>query len=350
MTPNSLLKLFPLVSLVLACAPATSAKVPAAQEEAPVPTISVNGRAVLLDGVEVDSIPRKPTRLTVLRNLIERLRDIKKRRPDETYAVQLEGDPPIGLFMIISTMAMTAGYSQPHVVRPQGTLSFDIPIPLTQPAPAGPVEWLYIRLESSSAVVVWLRQESLEDAPRVVKSSTLPADGESLSDTLRALLTGTWDNPPCDDLVVEAAPSASTNLVLGTIGAVSVFRPCPRNLAVQLRALKSPDPKYPYPSAARSPPGRLPPEKIQSIVRSAYAEFRQCYERALASRPGLSGRVTVRFVIGREGKVVEAEVSETTLPDKEATTCMLHHYRKLVFPRPMGGTITVIYPIQFSPY
>jgi energy-converting hydrogenase Eha subunit A len=29
--------------------------------------------------------------------------------------------------------------------------------------------------------------------------------------------------------------------------------------------------------------------------------------------------------------------------------CILHEYRKLVFPKPDGGIVTVVYPVVFTP-
>ena len=49
--------------------------------------------------------------------------------------------------------------------------------------------------------------------------------------------------------------------------------------------------------------GRLPPEVIQRIVRQNFGRFRLCYENGLRNNPNLQGRVSVRFVIGRDGAV-----------------------------------------------
>ncbi len=46
--------------------------------------------------------------------------------------------------------------------------------------------------------------------------------------------------------------------------------------------------------------GRLPPEVIQRIARRQFGRARLCYENGLRRNPALTGRVVVRFVIGRE--------------------------------------------------
>lgn len=116
----------------------------------------------------------------------------------------------------------------------------------------------------------------------------------------------------------------------------------------------APDPAS-SPSAAKAghrPPkaGRLPPEVIQKVVRDAYGRFRRCYEAGLAKDANLEGKLVVRFVIDREGKVGEVTVAKgTTLPDQAAVGCMVREYESLTFPPPDDGIVTVVYPIMFSP-
>jgi len=95
--------------------------------------------------------------------------------------------------------------------------------------------------------------------------------------------------------------------------------------------------------------GRLPPEVIQKIVREEYARLRGCYEEGLRRDPTLTGRVTTRFVIARDGTVSQVSNGGSDLPDPVALECMFDVFRTLVFPRPDGGIITVVYPIMFSP-
>ena len=61
--------------------------------------------------------------------------------------------------------------------------------------------------------------------------------------------------------------------------------------------------------------GRLPPEVIQRIVRQNYGRFRLCYENGLRNNPNLQGRVSVRFVIGRDGSVSNVGNAGSDLPD-----------------------------------
>ncbi|MBN2193365.1 MAG: AgmX/PglI C-terminal domain-containing protein [Polyangiaceae bacterium] len=95
--------------------------------------------------------------------------------------------------------------------------------------------------------------------------------------------------------------------------------------------------------------GRLPPEVIQRIVRQNYGRFRMCYEQGLARNPNLEGRVSVRFVIGRDGSVSNVSQGASDLPDSGVVSCVLSAYYGLSFPQPEGGIVTVVYPIMFAP-
>lgn len=95
--------------------------------------------------------------------------------------------------------------------------------------------------------------------------------------------------------------------------------------------------------------GRLPPQVIQRIVRQNHGRFRLCYEKGLGANPSLSGRVTVRFVIGRNGAVSNVSNAGSSLANSDVVGCVVRAFYGLSFPQPEGGIVTVSYPIAFSP-
>ncbi len=95
--------------------------------------------------------------------------------------------------------------------------------------------------------------------------------------------------------------------------------------------------------------GRLPPEVIQRIVRQNFGRFRLCYENGLRNNPNLTGRVSVRFVIGRDGAVSNVGNGGSDMPDQSVVQCVIRQYYGLSFPPPDGGIVTVVYPISFAP-
>jgi hypothetical protein len=94
--------------------------------------------------------------------------------------------------------------------------------------------------------------------------------------------------------------------------------------------------------------GRLPPEVIQRILRTHFGVFRKCYEAALQRAPKTEGRVAVKFVIGRDGKVSGAADGGSDVGDAQMIACIVDDVAKLNFPQPEGGIVTVVYPIVFQ--
>lgn len=95
--------------------------------------------------------------------------------------------------------------------------------------------------------------------------------------------------------------------------------------------------------------GRLPPPLIQAVVRAHFGDFRACYEAGLKRHAELTGRVSVRFVIGRDGSVSSVTDGGSSMPDDEVRVCVLKAFYVLRFPQPDGGIVTVVYPIQLAP-
>lgn len=94
--------------------------------------------------------------------------------------------------------------------------------------------------------------------------------------------------------------------------------------------------------------GRLPGDVIQRIVRQNFGRFRACYEIGLRSNPNLEGRVTARFVIGRDGAVSNVSAGGD-LPDAQVRSCVASAFYGLSFPTPENGIVTVSYPIMLTP-
>jgi hypothetical protein len=110
--------------------------------------------------------------------------------------------------------------------------------------------------------------------------------------------------------------------------------------------------------------GRLEQEAIQGVVRAKFRRFRRCYEEGLRHDAELHGRVSTWFVIGMDGRVIDAHPwaieeerrgdrspgrSEPPLDDAAVVACIVQGFKRLTFPRPEGGPVTVVYPIVFDP-
>lgn len=95
--------------------------------------------------------------------------------------------------------------------------------------------------------------------------------------------------------------------------------------------------------------GRLPADVIQRIVRQNFGRFRLCYEAGLRQNPSLTGRISTKFVIGRDGQVMQSQDSGSDMPDQQVVSCVVRSFSALSFPAPEGGIATVTYPIVLTP-
>lgn len=95
--------------------------------------------------------------------------------------------------------------------------------------------------------------------------------------------------------------------------------------------------------------GRIEPELVTRVVEQNLSRFGRCYRTGLQHTPSLRGEVTVRFVIGRDGSVVHAEIVKSEVPDPSVGACVLAAIRGISFPQPEAGIVTVEYPLVFSP-
>jgi outer membrane biosynthesis protein TonB len=127
---------------------------------------------------------------------------------------------------------------------------------------------------------------------------------------------------------------------------------------------ETPSPEAPDPAPASARPiepgitstgaptrGTLPKATIDEKLQGAGPAIAACYERALKAKPGLRGTVDINFVVGPDGKVAHADVSqsEDMLDDAATVDCILDEIRKLVFPEPKGGRVFLNYPLKLEP-
>ena len=92
--------------------------------------------------------------------------------------------------------------------------------------------------------------------------------------------------------------------------------------------------------------GSLDPAAINRVVRSDLPALRSCFQRAFATRPTMSPRITVAFSIERDGRVSTISVAGA-VPDLQQ--CVLVVLQQLRFPRPRGsGLVHVSYPLSFA--
>ncbi|MBK9294695.1 MAG: AgmX/PglI C-terminal domain-containing protein [Oligoflexia bacterium] len=95
--------------------------------------------------------------------------------------------------------------------------------------------------------------------------------------------------------------------------------------------------------------GGLSKDVIEAIIRRRQHRIRLCYERQLNFNPKLAGKISVRFVIGKNGEVLKADSIEDTMKSEPVRQCVLTEVKTWTFPHPEGGTLVdVDYPFVFE--
>ena len=89
---------------------------------------------------------------------------------------------------------------------------------------------------------------------------------------------------------------------------------------------------------------------IMRVVMQNLAALRYAYNKRLREKPGLKGKITVKFAIDEFGKVIFCQVVETTMGDPELETTVAAKIRLWVFEKidKPGDVTEVVYPFVFS--
>ncbi|MCX7727246.1 MAG: TonB family protein [Chitinispirillaceae bacterium] len=89
---------------------------------------------------------------------------------------------------------------------------------------------------------------------------------------------------------------------------------------------------------------------IMRVVMQNLAALRYAYNKRLREKPGLKGKITVKFAIDEFGKVIFCEVVESTMGDPELENTVVAKIRLWVFEKidKPGDVTEVIYPFVFS--
>jgi TonB family protein len=89
---------------------------------------------------------------------------------------------------------------------------------------------------------------------------------------------------------------------------------------------------------------------IQRVVMQNMAALRYAYNKRLREKPGLTGKITVKFAIDEFGKVIFAQVVESTMADSELETTVVSRVKSWNFEKidKPGDVTEVTYPFVFS--
>ncbi|MCO4773104.1 MAG: AgmX/PglI C-terminal domain-containing protein [Deltaproteobacteria bacterium] len=95
--------------------------------------------------------------------------------------------------------------------------------------------------------------------------------------------------------------------------------------------------------------GSIDKSVIDRIVKKHLPQIRYCYQRRLQTYPDMAGKLTMKFVVGSDGRVSSAAVKSSTLGDTVVEDCVQARFLRMVFPKPAGGGIVIVnYPFVFK--
>jgi hypothetical protein len=96
--------------------------------------------------------------------------------------------------------------------------------------------------------------------------------------------------------------------------------------------------------------GALDKSLIDAVIKRNMSQIRYCYQRELTKNPSLGGKITVKFVIAKDGTVSSATTKTTTMNNPAVESCINGRFMRFQFPEPKGGGIVIVsYPFIFSP-
>jgi hypothetical protein len=95
--------------------------------------------------------------------------------------------------------------------------------------------------------------------------------------------------------------------------------------------------------------GGLDREQIAAVINRNMGQIIYCYEKGLQTKPSLSGRVNVRWVIGANGRVQGAKIASSSLKSARVESCLVQKLRGWKFPKPHGNvSVSVLYPFNLK--
>lgn len=94
-------------------------------------------------------------------------------------------------------------------------------------------------------------------------------------------------------------------------------------------------------------PVDLDPQAVIAKIRQYRGALVACYETALKRTPTLAGKITLKFTIGKVGKVTQVEVEVDTMHDEDVKQCIIDHAQSWRFPPPKSGNDAVQFSYPF---
>lgn len=91
----------------------------------------------------------------------------------------------------------------------------------------------------------------------------------------------------------------------------------------------------------------VPVANAERVVAGLRPKFRACYNKGLASDPGMAGGVTIVTKVGPNGEVATADASNVSGLSSDVVSCIQRVVRNAQFDAPGGSGSTINIPVKF---
>lgn len=92
----------------------------------------------------------------------------------------------------------------------------------------------------------------------------------------------------------------------------------------------------------------LSQDDIQATLQKQKPMFYKCYTQLLQKKPGVTGQVSLAFVIERNGKISHPEISSSNITDSKFRSCLLEALARVDFRTFSGDPISTVFPLRFE--
>lgn len=96
--------------------------------------------------------------------------------------------------------------------------------------------------------------------------------------------------------------------------------------------------------------GNIDQDAVRRAIEKYMSKIRYCYEKALLSKPSMSGGLRMEWKVNPGGRAAGVKVVQSSLNDSNLHGCISNVIATIPFPNPKGGPATVAYPFNFTPF
>ncbi len=95
--------------------------------------------------------------------------------------------------------------------------------------------------------------------------------------------------------------------------------------------------------------GGIDKSEIDKVIKRHMNSIRYCYSRELTKTPSLAGKISVKFIIAKDGSVSSSTIAQSSMGSPAVESCLTGRFLRMQFPPLKGGGIAVVkYPLVFA--